>query len=71
MAKITITIEDEGENVKIVADPTFETMAMMTQSGHILTAAHGYALAMINRVRQISKSKEPKNLIYIPKIGRS
>lgn len=69
MAKITITIEDsENDKVKITASPTFETMAMMVNSGEQMTSAHGYALAMINAARRESKSKDPETKIWLPKV---
>lgn len=71
MAKITISIEDVGDKVNVISDPTFETMAMMDASGTKLTAAHGYALACINRIREVSKEMGSTNKILIPKIGKA
>jgi len=71
MAKITITFEDIGNGkVKVVSDPTFETMAKMNLSGHEWTGAQGYALCALNAVRRASKSQEPTTNIIIPRIGR-
>ena len=71
MAKITITVEDLADGgVKIVSDPNFETMLKMDNSGNDLTSAHGYALAMLNRARTVSKEVSPTNLIKIPSIRR-
>lgn len=71
MAKVIITIEDiDGGNVRIVGNPTFETMAKMINSGESMSDAHGYALAMMNHVRKIGKEKGPTKL-WIPKLGRS
>lgn len=59
MAKITITIEDLPNNaVKVVCDPTFETMMKMHLSGIGLTAAHGYAFKAINEIRRTSKQTQ-------------
>lgn len=70
MAKIVLTFEDgPNDTVKVVAEPSFETMMMMNRSGHELTSAHGYALCAINAVRRESKSKE-RTKILIPKLGR-
>lgn len=69
MAKITITIEDKLDgNVKIVCTPTFETIAMMINSGEKTTAAHGYAMAMVHAARDVSKAN--KIPILIPRLGR-
>lgn len=69
MAKIIITVEDmPNGNVKIVSNPTFEEIAKKDLSGETLTNADGYAIAMLNRARQIGKSTESTNIIQIPKI---
>jgi hypothetical protein len=69
MAKITITIEDTPQGkVKVVADPTFETMAKMIASGNPVTSAHGYALTMIRAVREESKRQEPTSIL-IPRVS--
>lgn len=73
MAKITITFEDKPEGgVRVVSDPTFETMMKMNNSGHALTSAHGYALAAINKILELSKRQNAGNslLINIPKVKR-
>lgn len=71
MAKITITIEDtivEGrKGVKVESTPNFETMMMIHTSGAGLTAAHGYAFAALNRIRQASKDNRMK--IIIPRLS--
>lgn len=60
MAKVVIEIEDlPNGNVKITASPNFETMIKMDVSGHRLTAAHGYGIAMLNHARQESKKAGP------------
>jgi len=70
MARITITVEDAADGkVKIEANPTFETVAKMINSGgEDVTAAHGYAMAMINRAREVSKSNAPETTIWLPKV---
>lgn len=72
MAKITITIEDTATGgVKIVSNPTFETIAKMINSGgEDVTSAHGYAVAMINAARRESKSNEPATTIWLPKVKK-
>lgn len=72
MAKITITIEDTATGgVKIVSDPTFETMAKMIVSGSSdHTSAHGYALSMIKTAREVSKDAGPTQKIWLPKVKR-
>lgn len=71
MAKITITIEDTAQNkVKVVCNPTFETMAKMVVSGgEDVTSAHGYAIKCINAVREESKLADPTK-IWLPKVKR-
>lgn len=70
MAKITITIEDTpNDKVKVVANPTFETMAKMTNSGEDMTSAHGYAMLVLRTIREESKKQGPIRML-IPKIGR-
>lgn len=60
MAKVIIEIEDRpGDKVAVKTTPTFETLMAMDISGSKLTAAHGYAFAIINKVREISKQNEP------------
>lgn len=60
MAKITITIEDKPEGkVGIKSEPNFETMMKMDISGEKITCAHGYAFALLNKAREISKSNNP------------
>lgn len=71
MAVINIRIEDDGHSVKVTSDPTFETMAMMINSGHASTAAHGYALACINHITKVSKEMGSKNKILLPRIGKA
>ncbi len=69
-AQITIVIRDLGQGkVEIKSDPTFETMAKMINSGEEATPAHGYALAMVRRAREISQSNKPVDIL-IPRIGR-
>jgi len=69
MAKVTISIEDlPNGKVKVVSDPTAETMFKMKLSGHELTAAHGYAFAALNKIREESRSLGKLNVL-IPRIG--
>lgn len=71
MATIVITIEDKPDGgVKIVSNPSFETMMMMTQSGEALTSAHGYALHVLNEIRHESKRQSP-NKILVPRLSRA
>lgn len=68
MAKVVITIEDKDNGkVSIVSDPSFETMAMMSNSGSELTSAHGYALCMVRAARTEAKAAEPTKIL-IPKV---
>ena len=71
MAKVTITFEDSpNDKVKIVSDPSFETMAKMEISGNGLSSAHGYALTAINSIRAASKKQDNSLIVELPKIGR-
>lgn len=71
MAKIVIEIEDlPNGRISIKATPNFETICKMEVSGHLLTPAHGMAVALLNEARKISKSNDPHNVIKIPKIIR-
>lgn len=71
MAKIVITITDQpNDRVSAVSDPSFETMAMMSASGHPLTSAHGYALRAIRAIQDESRRQGPTKIV-IPKIGRA
>lgn len=68
MAKITITIEDTFDGkVKVVSDPTFMTMASMVNSGESMKSSHGYALAVIKRIRELSK-EQGSLIMPIPKV---
>lgn len=56
MATITITLEDKIDgNVKVTANPPFETMAMKVDSGEMPTAAETYALMVLRKIRETSK----------------
>lgn len=69
MAKVTITFEDSpNDKVKVVSDPSFETMAKIEISGNGLSSSHGYALTAINAIREASK-KEGSLIVGLPKIG--
>jgi hypothetical protein len=68
MAKIVITIEDKpNDKVKVVSEPSFETIAKMTVSGEEMTSAHGYAIRCINAVMAESKAQNP-GMIILPKV---
>lgn len=67
MAKVTITIEDIGDNkVKVQATPNMETIFKMELSGETLTSAHGYAFTALNAIKKASNENSP-NRILIPK----
>lgn len=71
MAKVTITIEDmPNGKIQIISTPNFMQMVKLTENGIGLTDAEGYAVALLNHARKISKSQTPDNKIYIPRIGR-
>lgn len=59
MASITLTIEDKIDgNVRIVSNPTFESMAMKVDSGEDLSAAEVYALYCLRKIREKSKQQD-------------
>lgn len=69
--KITIEIEDlPGDKVRIISNPTGETLMKMIQSGEAQTSAMGYAIGLLNKAREISKlaDKDKKQLIQMPKV---
>ena len=66
MAIIQITIEDQGDKVKVTTNPTVEKMMLMAKAG-ALDSSHGYAFAALNAIRKESQSKE-KHKIIIPRI---
>ena len=64
MAKVIITIEDlPNDKVKTTCSPSFETMMRMHLSGTRLTAAHGYALAAINKIVEEAKNGCPSRIL--------
>lgn len=70
MSKITITIEDDPKGtVKVVVNPTCETLIKKHASGHQLTSAEAYALFCARQLREEGKRKEPTRIL-IPRIGR-
>lgn len=75
MAKITITIEDQPQGqVKFLVEPTAETLLkkIASHGPQSLTGAETYALACVNRVRQIAKSLDSSTTILVPRVrGRS
>jgi hypothetical protein len=71
MAKITITIEDAPNGtVKVTSDPNMETVFKMIDSGHDLTAAHGYAFRALNQIRKDSQNTKEPSKILVPRLGR-
>lgn len=64
MAKITIVIEDDGDQVKIDVQPNLLEIIQMNKSGHELTSAHGYALSAMNAMRK--ESMKNRSSLYIP-----
>jgi hypothetical protein len=63
MGLVTITIEDKLDgNVKIVATPTFESLAMKVDSGNPLTSGEAYALFALRKIREASKKQGRRSL---------
>ena len=54
--------------VSITANPSFEIMMAMAESGNELTDAQAWALFALNRIHKEFKSKEQSKII-LPKIG--
>jgi hypothetical protein len=52
--KITITFEDDVKGVKVVSDPSYATL-MTKMMGTEPTPAVDYALAALNRVKEMSR----------------
>lgn len=68
---VTLTFTDTPDGkVKVVSDPSFETMCQMEISGHGLSSANGYALLAINAIRKAAKSKDIDQKVFIPRIGK-
>lgn len=73
MAKVTITIEDKlNGNVSIQCDPKESEIYGMINSGTPATAAHVYALAAYNRMKEVSSdaAKKDNMIINVPSVGR-
>lgn len=70
MAKVTITFEDVGGNVRAVVEPSFETLMKKHASGHQLSSAEAYALYAARAVREEAK-RQGSTRIMIPRIGRA
>lgn len=70
--KVTITIEEQHNGfVKVVSEPSFETMAKMELSGEGLSSANAYALTAINAIRKASKQADLEKrgiLIELPRV---
>lgn len=66
MAKITITIEDVGNRVRVVCNPSFDAIAKIVVTGHGHTLAHGYAIAAVNRILKLSKEMVPLHISLPP-----
>lgn len=65
--KITITIEDNAQNsgVCVTSDPKFAEIMQMSKSGK-LTAAFSYAVAALNRIRELGRESKDKSKLIIP-----
>lgn len=72
MARIIIEILDDKKDgkdiVKVAALPSYEDMANMVNSGHKATSAHGYAMAALRHVSELSKKTGGLDIL-IPRIG--
>lgn len=73
MAKVVMTFEDQGGNVKVTLSPTAETLIkkIASHGPDSMTAAETYAMAAANQVRKLSKQAGSKIIIPIPRIGRN
>jgi len=73
MAKITITIEDVGSNVKMEVKPTAaELYQKLMQQGHEkLSPSEAYALFIVNQVRAQSKAVGGAMKLMIPRVKGS
>ena len=65
MAKITIEIEDvAGDKVSVTTTPKFSEIMQLAKAGK-LTAAHGYAVLSLNKIREAART-DPKGKIIVP-----
>lgn len=70
MSKLVITIEDvPGGGVKIMSQPSNETLLMKINSGDGVTAAEAYALRAMRAIREDAKS-QGQLIAPVPRIGR-
>lgn len=72
MAKITITLDDVGGNVKMDITPkAADLYGKIMQQGHeALTPAEAYGVFIVNQVRAQSKAVGAKLPIVIPRLQR-
>lgn len=70
--KVTITIEDKGSSVKVVMTPNAETLLnkIASHGPQSLSAAEAYAMAAVNRIRELSKNAGGRIIVAVPRIGR-
>lgn len=73
-SKVTITVEDQANGtVKVVMTPSAETLLskIASHGPDSLSAAEAYAMAAINRIRQVSKLADGSIIVPVPRIGRN
>lgn len=73
MARIVITIEDHANgSVKMDVTPSAEMLLkkIASEGQERMTPAETYALACVNRVREISKAAGSRTRILVPRLGR-
>lgn len=73
MAKLTITIEDMGPRVEFKMSPSAETLfkKIASHGPESLTAAEAYAMACVNRVRELGGSKASRIIVPVQRVRRS
>lgn len=73
MALIKIEIEDNPTtgNVKVTADPPWETLAKKIDSGHDMemTGAETYALIILRKIRELSRGIDRERAKLVEPIG--
>lgn len=69
MAKIVFTLEDKPDGgVKVELEPTAETLLrkIASHGPNSLTSAEGYAMFLVNRLREEGKRKNPTIIVAVP-----
>lgn len=68
MAEVTIVVKDiPGGKVAYTTIPSPDELLAKHKSGHGLSAAEGYAICALNKIKEISEVNRPKpSNIWVP-----